>query len=90
MTKARPKPFIDIHPNFSNEPENFDEFRRGLHPSEFARLNKVHVNTVYRWITRGLIKAKRIKIYERHRYIISCFATNPRLKSGPIPKPRDE
>lgn len=90
MSRKSPRPFIDLHPNFQNEPEQYNEFARGFKPSEFAKLQKVHVNTVYRWILDGQIKAKRIKIYERHRYIVSCFAANPHLKSGPVPKPSED
>lgn len=79
-----------MHPNFEGEPEQHGEFTRGFTPSEFAKIHRVHKHTVYAWIARGLIKALRVKVWINHRYVISCFATPPRLKSGPIPKEKDE
>lgn len=79
-----------IHPNFADQPEDPREFSHGFTPRDFAKIHQVHMNTVYRWIGEGLIKAKKITIWQRHRYQISMYAVPPRLKPGPVPRPRDD
>lgn len=52
-------------------------------PSEFAETFRYHVNSVYRWIHEGYIKARKIKIYQRFRYLIPTTEYPPVLKPGP-------
>ena len=57
-------------------------------PSEYAIRAHVHVNTVYRWLKRGLLPASKVKLFQRYRYFIPFDAVPPALKPGPIPRAR--
>lgn len=59
--------------------------RKEVTPKAFALLHGVHYNTVYYWISEGVIPCRRVLIHVRHRYYIPMDAETPVLKPGPNP-----
>lgn len=52
---------------------------------QYALRHGVHPNTVYHWVSRGLVPVVRVDGPRRHRYMIQADQQPPRL---PIGRPR--